>query len=74
MVLKSHKKRKFKSVAEACSALRLTDQAAADLIGMDRSRMTRIKGGEKFKCLIVPLRIAKKLGVPIENLAPADAA
>jgi transcriptional regulator with XRE-family HTH domain len=74
MVRKSHSKAKFASVAEACEALNLTDQAAADLVGMDRSRMTRIKGGEKFKCLTVPLRISKKLRVPIENLAPADAA
>lgn len=74
MVRKSHNKRKFATVAEALEALNLTDQAAADLVDMDRSRMTRIKGGEKFKCLTVPLRIAKKLRVPIENLAPVDAA
>jgi len=74
MVRKSHKKSKFASVAEACEALKLTDQAAADLVEMDRSRMTRIRGGEKFKCLTVPLRISKKLGVPIENLAPSEGA
>lgn len=74
MVRKSHSKQKYSSVAEACAALNLTDQAAADLVGMDRSRMTRIRGGEKFKCLTVPMRISKKLRVPIEHLAPADAA
>lgn len=74
MVPKSNRKGKYPTVAAACAALKLTDQAAADLVGMDRTRMTRIRGGERFKCLTVPLRIAKKLGVPIENLAPADAA
>lgn len=74
MVRKTHKKAKYASVAEACADLQLTDQAAADLVGMDRSRMTRIRRGEKFKCLTVPMRIAKRLSVPIENLAPADVA
>ena len=51
-----------------------TDQQAADILGMDRSRVTRLRGGEKFACLRKPLLISRTYNVPIENLAPDTAA
>ena len=74
MMRKSHGTKKFKSLAEAMDALGYTDQQAADILDMDRSRITRLRRGEKFACLRKPLLIARTFNVPIENLAPADAA
>lgn len=64
----------FRSVADAMRALDLTDAEVAKIVGCDRSRITRIRGGEKFACLRTPLRISRTLRVPIENLADSDAA
>lgn len=74
MVRKTHPTRKFKTLAEAMSALGYTDQQAADLLGMDRSRVTRLRRGEKFACLRKPLLISRTFNVPIENLVADDAA
>lgn len=74
MVRKSHTQRKFRTLAEAMEAMGHTDQQAADLLGMDRSRVTRLRRGQKFACLRKPLLIAKTYNVPIENLAADDAA
>ena len=65
---------KFKTVAEAMAALHLTDQAVADDVGCERSWITRVRGGQKIASLKLPIRIAKRLGVPVESLADADAA
>ncbi len=65
---------KYKTVAEAMSALGLTDQAVADDTGYSRSRITRLRGGEKIATLTLPARLCKRLGVPLESLADADAA
>lgn len=73
MVRKGHGK-SFKTLAEAMKAKGHTDQQAADILGMDRSRVTRLRRGEKFACLRKPLLISKTYGVPIENLAPDTAA
>lgn len=64
----------FRSVADAMRALDLTDAEVAKIVGCDRSRITRIRGGAKFACLRTPLRLSRALRVPIENLADADAA
>lgn len=65
---------KYKTVAEAMAALHLTDQAVADSVGCDRSWITKVRRGEKVASLRLPIRIAKRLSVPVESLADADAA
>lgn len=55
-------------------ALNLTDQAAAEACGVDRTWITRIRRGMKLRALSTPLRIARVLNVPIESLADQDAA
>lgn len=65
---------KFETIAEAMAALGLTDQAVADATGYSRSRITRLRGGEKIASLTQPVRLCKRLGVPVESLADADAA
>ncbi len=71
---KTNTSAKYKTVAEAMAAQGLTDQKAADIVKCSRSWMTRIRGGEKIATLALPLRIAKRLGVPVESLADSDAA
>lgn len=71
---KSHNTRKFKSLAEAMHALNLTDQQAADIVGLDRSRITRLRQDGKMECLRMPFKIARTFNVPIENFLPKDAA
>ena len=71
---KTNDTKKFKSMAEAMAALDLTDQAVADATGYSRSRITRLRGGEKIARLSQPLRLCKLLGVPVESLSDADAA
>lgn len=73
MVPKTPRK-KFKTLAEAMRAFGHTDQQAADLLGMDRTRVTRLRRGLKFACLRKPLLISRTYNVPIENLAADDAA
>jgi transcriptional regulator with XRE-family HTH domain len=65
---------KFKTVAEAMAALQLTDQAVADSVGCDRSWITKVRRGEKIASLRLPIKIARRLSVPVESLADADAA
>ena len=64
----------FPSVADAMKALNLTDAEVAKVVGCDRSRITRIRGGEKFASLRMPLLLSRVLRVPIECLADQDAA
>lgn len=73
MVRSTHR-RQFKTLAEAMKAFGHTDQQAADLLGMDRTRVTRLRRGEKFASLRKPLLISRTYNVPIENLAADDAA
>jgi len=73
MVRKAHRKQ-FKTVAEAMAALGLTDQKLADIVGCDRTWITRVRRGMKLKTLTTPIRISHELNVPIEALADQDAA
>lgn len=69
-----HHSPKYKTVAEAMAALHLTDQAVADDVQCDRSWITKVRRGEKIASLKLPIRIARRLSVPVESLADADAA
>lgn len=73
MTRNTHRKQ-FRTVAEAMLALGYTDQKAADIIGCDRTWITRVRRGKKLRALTTPLRIARALNVPIEALAEPDAA
>lgn len=70
----THHTPKFKTVAEAMKALQLTDQAVADDVGCDRSWITKVRRGGKVASLRLPLKIARRLSVPVESLSDADAA
>ena len=70
----THKTLQFKSVAEAMSALGLTDAEVAHEIGCDRTWITKLRRGQKLACLARPLKIAKRLNVPIEYFSDTDAA
>ncbi len=71
---KKHTPTQFATVAEAMKARGLTDQAVADTTGYSRSRITKIRRGEKIVTLRQPLRLCKHLNVPVESLADLDAA
>lgn len=74
MARKTHRTTKYKTVAEAMSALNLTDQAVADAVGCDRSWITKVRRGEKIASLRLPIKIARRLMVPVESLSDLDAA
>lgn len=65
---------RYATVADAMRAMNLTDAEVAKVVGCDRTRITRIRGGEKFASLTTPLRISRVLNVPIEALAEPNAA
>jgi transcriptional regulator with XRE-family HTH domain len=71
---KTHTPPKFKTVAEAMAALGLTDQAVADDVQCDRSWITKVRRGEKVASLRLPIKIARRLSVPVESLSDVDAA
>lgn len=64
----------FKSVAEWMAFHGHTDQSAADLLGLDRTEVLRLRRGKKYRSLRTPLRVSRMTRVPIENLAATDAA
>lgn len=70
----THKPLQFKSVAEAMDALGLTDAEVAAEMGCDRTWITKLRNGTKLACLARPLKIAKRLNVPIELLSDINAA
>ena len=69
-----HHTPKFKTVAEAMAALGLTDAAVAEDVRCDRSWITKVRRGRRIASLAVPIRIARRLSVPVESLYGSDAA
>lgn len=67
-------KPKFKSVAEFAERRGLLDRELAVVLGVDRSQATKLRRGKKYRSLVEPLKIAKVCGIPIEALAPTEAA
>ena len=67
-------KPKFKSVAEFADKQNLRDWQLAELLGVDRSQATKLRNGKKYRSLVEPLKVAKLCGIPIEALAPSEAA
>lgn len=65
---------KYQSVAEAMAAMGLTDQVVADAVQCDRSWITKVRRGEKIASLRLPIKIARRLKVPVECLSDVDAA
>jgi len=66
--------KKFDSVADFMNSAGMSDADLAEYLDIDRSEAVRLRQGRKFRSLIKPLRIAKKCKVPIERLAPPNAA
>lgn len=65
---------KFKSVADFAEQKNLRDWQLAELLGVDRSQATKLRRGKKYRSLIEPLKVARVCGIPIEALAPSEAA
>lgn len=65
---------KYKTVAEFADAKNLRDWQLAELLGCDRSQATKLRRGKKYRSLVEPLKVAKLCSIPIEALAPSEAA
>lgn len=65
---------RYKSVAEFAEKKNLRDWQLAELLGVDRSQATKLRRGKKYRSLVEPLKVAKVCGIPIEALAPSEAA
>lgn len=74
MQRKANTERKFNSVAEFMESTGLSDNDLAKLLDVDRSEAVRLRQGRKYRSLVKPLRVSKVCRVPIEKLAPANAA
>lgn len=66
--------KKFNSVAEFMRASGLNDAELAKLLDVDRTEVTKLRNGRVYRSLIKPLRISRLCKVPIERLAPPNAA
>lgn len=71
---KSGAEKVFNSVAEFMDATGMSVNELAEYLDVDRSEAQRLRQGRVFRSLSKPLRIAKKCKVPIERLAPPNAA
>lgn len=71
---KSPNNKQFNSVAEFMSSTGLSDTELAKLLDVDRSEAVRLRQGRKFRSLVKPLKVARVCRVPIEKLAPPNAA
>jgi transcriptional regulator with XRE-family HTH domain len=74
MKTKANITRQFNSVAEFMDASGLSDTELAKLLDVDRSEVVRLRQGRKFRSLVKPLKVARVCRVPIEKLAPSNAA
>jgi transcriptional regulator with XRE-family HTH domain len=71
---KAQDDKKFDSVAEFMRASGMTDTELAKYLDVDRSEAVRLRRGRKYRSLVKPLMVSKKCKVPIERLAPTNAA
>lgn len=74
MRTKSKDVEQFNSVAEFMNKTGLSDADLAKLLDVDRSEAVRLRQGRKFRSLVKPLKVARVCRVPIEKLAPPNAA
>lgn len=65
---KTSEKPQYESVAEFMRASGLDDAQLAKLLDCDRSLVTKLRLGHKFRSLRRPLQIAKTCKVPVERL------
>ena len=65
---KTSEKPQYESVAEFMRATGLDDVQLAKLLDCDRSLVTKLRLGHKFRSLRGPLRISKTCKVPIDRL------
>lgn len=65
---KTSEKPVYESVAEYMRATGLDDAQLAKLLDVDRSLVTKLRLGHKFRSLRRPLQISKTCKVPIERL------
>ena len=74
MVTKRAPKPKYRSVAEFAAKKNLRDWELAIMLGCGRSQATKLRRGKRYRSLVEPLRVSKVCGIPIEALAPTEAA
>lgn len=74
MVTKRIHKPKYKSVADFAAKQNLRDWQLAQLLGISRSLATKLRLGRGYRSLREPLKVAKVCDIPIEALAPSEAA
>ena len=71
---KAQDKTVFGSVAEFMRATGMSDTELAEYLDVDRSEAVRLRQGRTYRSLLKPLKVSKKCKVPIEKLAPSNAA
>lgn len=71
---KAQDEKRFNSVAEFMEATGMNDAELAEYLDVDRTEACRLRQGRTYRSLIKPLKIAKKCKMPIERLAPSNAA
>ena len=67
--------KQYPSVAAFADAKGLKTYELALLLEVHTSQASKLRAGKKkYRSLLVPLRIAKRCQMPVENLAPKSAA
>jgi transcriptional regulator with XRE-family HTH domain len=74
MKTKRAQRPKYRSVAEFAAKRNLRDWELAIMLGVGRSQATKLRRGKKYRSLTEPLKVAKVCDIPIEALAPSEAA
>ncbi len=65
---------KYRSVADFANKKGLRDWELAILLGVVRSQASKLRRGKKYRSLVEPLKVARVCDIPIEALAPSEAA
>ncbi|MBW3095665.1 helix-turn-helix transcriptional regulator [Pseudohoeflea coraliihabitans] len=64
----------MKTLTEAMKERGISDEALAAAVGRHRSTITKIRLRQAAPSLETALKISREVGVPVENLFPAEAA
>lgn len=67
-------KPKYRSVADFAAKKHLRDWELAIMLGVGRSQATKLRRGKKYRSLVEPLKVSRVCDIPIEALAPSEAA
>lgn len=74
-IMTKRKIKRYSSVAEFADDKGLKTYELARLLQVHPTQASKLRnGGKRYRSLLEPLRIAKACNIPIENLAPKNAA